>query len=137
SAAGLHSHDLVAHADFGTGGGGEALAELLSRSEPPTGVICSSDMMAIGALHEAARRGIRVPDELSIVGFDGIDAAKWSVPELTTVEQPITQIADTAVQTLQTLIEQPERTLPNSYYPPILRERASTGKPRARSVVRA
>jgi DNA-binding LacI/PurR family transcriptional regulator len=82
--------------------------------------------MAIGALHVAARRGLRVPDELSVVGFDGIDAARWSVPELTTVEQPIAQIADTAVQTLQTLIEQPGRPLPNSYFRPVLRVRAST-----------
>ena len=51
-----------------------------SRREPPTGVICSSDLMAIGALHEAARLGLRVPDDLSIVGFDGIEAAKWTEP---------------------------------------------------------
>ena len=82
--------------------------------------------MAIGALHEAARRGLQVPQDLSIVGFDGIAATKWSVPELTTVEQPITQIADTAVFTLETLIEHPDRQVPNSYYRPVLRKRAST-----------
>ena len=87
-------------------------------------------MMAIGALHAAARLGLHVPDDLSIIGFDGIDATKWTVPELTTVEQPIAQIADTAVQTLQTLIEQPGRPLPSSYFRPTLRVRASTGKPR-------
>ena len=99
-AAGLEPDGLVAHAEFGVEGGGSALGELLDRPDPPTAVICSSDMMAIGALHEAARRGLRVPDDLSIVGFDGIDATNWSVPELTTVEQPIAQIADTAVETL-------------------------------------
>lgn len=126
TAAGLDPSELIAYSDFSTEGGGHGLADLLDRPDPPTGVICSSDMMAIGALHEAARRGIRVPEELSIIGFDGIDAGKWSVPELTTIEQPIAQIADTAVQTLQTLIEQPERSLPNSYYRPLLRVRAST-----------
>jgi len=131
-AAGLDPDGLTAHADFSADGGGHALAELLDLPEPPTGVICSSDMMAIGALHEAARRGIRVPADLSVVGFDGIDAARWSVPELTTVEQPIAQIADTAVQTLQTLIEQPGRPLPNSYFRPLLRVRA-TSSPPARS----
>ena len=65
---------------------------------PPTGVICSSDLMAIGVLHEAARRGVDVPGELSVVGFDGIEATTWTVPALTTVEQPIAQIADTAVR---------------------------------------
>jgi DNA-binding LacI/PurR family transcriptional regulator len=110
-------------------GGMRALAWLLAQPDPPTGVICSSDMMAIGALHEAARQGLRVPDDLSIVGFDGIDATRWSVPELTTVEQPIEQIGDSAVQTLLTLIEQPGRALPSSYYRPHLRVRASTASP--------
>jgi DNA-binding LacI/PurR family transcriptional regulator len=137
TAAGLDPSELIAYAQFSTEGGGRGLAELLDRPDPPTGVICSSDMMAIGVLHEAARRGIRVPEELSIVGFDGIDAAKWSVPELTTVEQPIAQIADTAVQTLQTLIEQPERSLPSSYYRPLLRVRASTSAPGQRRKRRA
>jgi len=126
SAAGLDPDGLVAHADFGVEGGGSALGELLDLPDPPTAVICSSDMMAIGALHEAARRGLQVPRDLSIVGFDGIAATKWSVPELTTVEQPITQIADTAVLTLETLIEHPGRQVPNSYYRPVLRKRAST-----------
>jgi DNA-binding LacI/PurR family transcriptional regulator len=137
AAAGLEPDGLVAYADFQIEGGGRALGELLDRPEPPTGVICSSDVMAIGALHEAARRGLRVPVDLSIVGFDGIVATKWSVPELTTVEQPIAQIADTAVRTLQTLIEQPGQPQPNSYFRPVLRKRASTGplrpKPRARA----
>ena len=132
SAAGIDDEPaLTVHADFSTEGGGRALSKLLALPSPPTGVICSSDMMAIGALHAAARLGVRVPDELSIVGFDGIDAAKWTIPELTTVEQPIAQIADTAVQTLQTLIEQPGRSLPSSYFRPVLRARTSSGPPAA------
>jgi DNA-binding LacI/PurR family transcriptional regulator len=51
------------------------------------------------------------------------------VPELTTVEQPIAEIADTAVETLQTLIDDPDRSLPNSYFRPVLKKRASTGVP--------
>jgi DNA-binding LacI/PurR family transcriptional regulator len=138
TAAGLDPDGLTAYADFSTAGGMHGLAELLDLPEPPTGVICSSDMMAIGVLHEAHRRGLRVPDDISIVGFDGIEATRWSVPELTTVEQPIGQIAETAVQTLLTLIDQPERPLPNSYYRPRLRVRASTAAPmRRRSGVRA
>jgi DNA-binding LacI/PurR family transcriptional regulator len=133
--AGLDPDGLVSHADFEIEGGRRALADLLARPVPPTAIICSSDVMAIGALHEAVRQGLRVPDDFSIVGFDGIDATKWSVPELTTVEQPIAQIADTAVETLQSLIEQPERKLPNSYFRPVLRVRASTAAP-ARAAAR-
>jgi DNA-binding LacI/PurR family transcriptional regulator len=129
AAAGLEPDGLHAYEGFGIEGGGRGLAELLARPDPPTAVICSSDVMAIGALHEAARQGLRVPEDLSIVGFDGIDATKWSVPELTTVEQPIAQIADTAVETLQKLIEDPGRPLPNSYFRPVLKVRASTTAP--------
>jgi DNA-binding LacI/PurR family transcriptional regulator len=135
--AGIEPDGLVAYADFGIEGGGRALGELLDRRDRPTAVICSSDVMAIGALHEAARRGLGVPDDLSIVGFDGIDATKWSVPELTTVAQPIAQIADIAIETLERLIEEPGRSLPNSYFRPDLRVRASTGPLRSRSRARA
>ncbi len=128
-AAGLDSHELVAHRDFGVEGGRHALRDLLAREEPPTAVICSSDVMAIGALQEALRQGISVPNELSVVGFDGIDAATWSVPPLTTVEQPIHLIAETAVDALQTLIRDPHAALPNYLFRPRLRIRASTAAP--------
>lgn len=127
--AGLDADGLVAYAEFGLQGGGHALAELLERPDPPTAVICSSDVMAIGVLHEAARRGLRVPDELSVVGFDGIEASKWSVPELTTIEQPIDLIAERAVDTLQRLIAAPGSDHPSSYYRPALRVRSSTAAP--------
>jgi DNA-binding LacI/PurR family transcriptional regulator len=133
-AAGIEADGLVAHAGFGSEGGRAALAELLALREPPTGVICSSDVMAIGALHEAVRRGVRVPDELSIVGFDGIGATTWTTPPLTTVEQPIAEIADTAVETLQRLIEAPRRPVPNSYFRPALQVRDSTAAPSRRKL---
>jgi len=127
--AGLDPDGLIAHADFSVEGGRRAVAELLARPEPPTGVICSSDLMALGALLEAASRGVKVPDDLSVVGFDGIDATSWSVPTLTTVEQPIAQIADIAVTTLESLIEDPSRRLPSSYFRPELRVGGSTASP--------
>jgi DNA-binding LacI/PurR family transcriptional regulator len=128
-AAGLDSSELVAHADFGVEGGRRALRQLLARPAPPTAVICSSDMMAIGVLQEAQRVGVRIPEDLSVVGFDGIDATTWSVPPLTTVEQPIQQIAESAVDVLQTLIRDPGSTLPNLLFRPRLRVRGSTAAP--------
>jgi DNA-binding LacI/PurR family transcriptional regulator len=141
-AAGLSDGHLVAHAAFGVDGGSRALRELLERAERPTAVICSSDVMAIGAMREAHRQGLDVPGELSIVGFDGIDATRWTEPELTTVEQPIAQIADTAVKTLQSLIEEPGRAVPSSYFRPALHVRGSTAplapsRPKLRSRSRA
>jgi DNA-binding LacI/PurR family transcriptional regulator len=124
---------LVAYEDFSVDGGRAGLAALLALPEPPTGVICSSDVIAIGVLLEAHARGIRVPEELSIVGFDGIDATTWTQPTLTTVEQPIAEIADTAVRALQALIDEPETRLPSSYFRPVLRVRGSTAPPAATS----
>lgn len=127
--AGLETGGLVAHADFGVEGGRRAIRRLLELNAPPTGVICSSDMMAIGVLQEAHRQGARVPEELSVVGFDGIDATTWSVPPLTTIEQPIQQIAEAAVDVLQTLIRDPHASLPNLLFRPRLRVRGSTAAP--------
>jgi DNA-binding LacI/PurR family transcriptional regulator len=125
--AGVDPDGLVVHGgDFTVEGGREALRTLLASDSPPTGVICSSDLMAIGVLQEAAAQGLRVPDDLSIVGFDGIDAAAWTSPPLTTVEQPIEEIAETAVNALRTLIAEPEKPLPDYSFRPRLRVRGST-----------
>jgi DNA-binding LacI/PurR family transcriptional regulator len=128
--AGLEPDGLVAHADFSVDGGYDAGRELLASPEPPSGVICSSDQMAIGLLGAAHAAGLHVPEELSVVGFDGIEAAAWTRPPLTTVEQPITEIANTAVDALCALIDDP-RPLPHSYFRPRLHVRGSTGAPRA------
>jgi DNA-binding LacI/PurR family transcriptional regulator len=121
--AGLDGDGLVAHEDFGVDGGRRGLRRLLElpSGERPSAVICSSDLMAIGVLKEALAAGVRVPRDLSVVGFDGIDATTWTEPSLTTVEQPIDDIAETAVNALHSLIEQPKRPLPNFVFRPQLR----------------
>lgn len=95
--------ELVAHAPFGPEGGAAALAELLDRPDPrhrPTGVICSSDHMALGVLREARRRGLDVPGRLSVVGFDDIPLAACCAPALTTLAQPIEEMAAAAIDEL-------------------------------------
>jgi DNA-binding LacI/PurR family transcriptional regulator len=96
----------------------------------PTGVFCSSDLMAIGVLLEAAEHGLTVPQELSVIGFDGIEATAWTQPALTTVEQPIVDIARTAVEALKSLIDEPDQALPDYVFRPRLRVRSSTALPR-------
>jgi DNA-binding LacI/PurR family transcriptional regulator len=128
ASAGLEVDGLIAHADFSVEGGFRAGRELLAKREPPTGVICSSDQMAIGVLGAANEGGLGIPGELSVVGFDGIEAAAWTQPPLTTIEQPITEIANTAVDALRALIDDP-RPLPHSYFRPRLRVRQSTAAP--------
>jgi DNA-binding LacI/PurR family transcriptional regulator len=102
------------------------MGALLDKDDPPTAVICSSDLMAIGALREATTRGLRVPEDVSIVGFDGIEAAGWIDPPLTTVEQPILDIARTAVSTLRNLIGGQSGAMPDVQYRPRLRVGGST-----------
>jgi DNA-binding LacI/PurR family transcriptional regulator len=121
---------LVAHADFTVAGGRAALRELLSRDGGrPTGVICSSDLMAIGAVQEASAQGVRVPEELSVVGFDGIAAAAWTQPPLTTVEQPIEEIARTAIGALRGQIDRPDQRQPSYVFRPRLQAGRTTAPP--------
>jgi DNA-binding LacI/PurR family transcriptional regulator len=85
--------------------------------------------MAIGVLQEAAAQGLRLPGDLSVVGFDGIEAAAWTSPPLTTVEQPIEEIAETAVNALRSLIADPRKPLPDYSFRPSLQIRESTARP--------
>ena len=121
-AAGVDPDGLVAYTQFGVEGGRQAFRLLMgANGASPTGIICSSDLMAIGVIREARAHGLRVPDDLSVIGFDGIDAADWTEPALTTVEQPIDEIATTAVEALCALMESPHHALPNYVFRPRLR----------------
>jgi DNA-binding LacI/PurR family transcriptional regulator len=119
-----------ANGEYGVAGGRSAMSELLDRGEHrPTGVVCASDLMAIGALHESLARGLRVPHDVSIVGFDGIEAARWTQPALTTIEQPIVEIAETAVDALVSQIDDPQRDQPSYVFRPRLRRGATPAPP--------
>ena len=74
--------------DFSFEGGAKALRKLLSLPEQPTAIFCHNDMMAIGAIQEAKRLGLRIPQDLSVVGFDDIQFSQYCDPPLTTVSQP-------------------------------------------------
>ena len=78
-------------------GGVQALNRLLDLPDPPTAVVCSTDVLAIGALHAAHERGAWVPEQLSITGFDDIPVAAFSVPSLTTVRMPVREMVEQAV----------------------------------------
>jgi DNA-binding LacI/PurR family transcriptional regulator len=74
------------------------MAHLLTAADPPTAVFAQSDEMAIGALEAAREAGLRVPDDISIVGFDDHDMAAFA--SLTTVAQPALQQGETAAMLL-------------------------------------
>ena len=94
-------------------GGYEAMQAVLGRSPRPTAVFAASDQMAIGAFRAIAEAGLSVPGDISLVGFDDIDAAAYTAPPLTTVHQPFREMAARAVALLLQLIggsEEPEST---------------------------
>lgn len=96
---------LVRYADFCLEGGREAAAHLLSLPDPPTAIFAFNDGMAVGALQAAAARGLRVPADVSVVGFDDTVEAAITVPALTTVRQPLAELGRTAVSLLLRQIE--------------------------------
>ena len=78
----------IARGNFTYEAGANALEQLLALPQPPTAVFCHSDIMALGALSWAKRQGLRIPEDLSIIGFDNISLAEFCDPPLTTVSQP-------------------------------------------------
>jgi LacI family transcriptional regulator len=82
-----------------------AAEQLLDLSEPPTAIFAFNDNIAIGAIHAARARGVRVPEDLSVVGFDDVEHATIVTPELTTVRQPLAEMGRTAVSLLNRLLE--------------------------------
>jgi DNA-binding LacI/PurR family transcriptional regulator len=79
-------------------GGEEALRALLALPEPPTAVASSTDLAAVGVLHAAYNEGRTVPNELSVVGFDDLHLAAYTVPALTTLRMPIAEIVGEGVE---------------------------------------
>jgi LacI family transcriptional regulator len=96
---------LVEYGNFRVDAGREAGAALLSLPDPPTAIFAFNDSMAIGAMRAAAARGLRVPDDVSVAGFDDTIEATVVVPALTTVRQPLAELGRTAVSLLLRQIE--------------------------------
>ena len=111
--------------------GGMAAAEkLLTGAKLPTAVMCSNDVTAIGVLHEAYRAGLRVPDDLSVIGFDNIHLTQMTIPPLTTIQMSCFELAKAAVLALKAHVE--GTPAPKREYPIETRlvVRESTGFPR-------
>ncbi|MCL6548611.1 MAG: LacI family transcriptional regulator [Alicyclobacillus sp.] len=101
--------DDVWEADFTMEGGAAGLQGLLGRRPDLTAVFFASDLMAIGGLRYAAARGIRVPEQLAIVGYDDIDLVEFTNPPMTTVHQPRYEMGAAAADSLIGMLERGER----------------------------
>ncbi len=98
--------DYVEYGDFYVESGIASMTRLLALPEPPTAVFAASDLMAVGALSAAGREGVRVPDELAIVGFDDILLAGLTQPPLTTLRQDKQGLGVAAGEALLALMEE-------------------------------
>jgi DNA-binding LacI/PurR family transcriptional regulator len=96
--------ELVVHGDGKPEGGHQAMEQLLSLRHPPTAVFCYNDMSALGALRALYGHGIKVPDDLSLVGFDDLAIASYTSPLLTTVGQPKQQMGSMAMEMMLKLL---------------------------------
>jgi LacI family transcriptional regulator len=96
--------NLVTHGTFHYDEAYNLGLQLLERPRPPTAIFAASDVTAFGVMEAARAAGLRVPDELSIVGFDDTFIAAWSTPPLTTVHAPLRDMGRVAIRTLMRLV---------------------------------
>ncbi|WP_245930029.1 LacI family DNA-binding transcriptional regulator [Allonocardiopsis opalescens] len=104
--AGVPTDDaLVVEGDFSHESGYTGASRLLDLDDPPTAIFACSDTMAFGVYEAARVRRMRVPDDLSVVGFDDIPGARWTSPPLTTVRQPLVEMGLLAARTMLRLMD--------------------------------
>jgi LacI family transcriptional regulator len=123
--------ELVARGDFLHDQAYRATNELLALRDRPSAIFCANDIMAIGALNAARSAGVRIPEEVSIVGFDAIAMSQWDAFRLTTVRQPQAEMARAAVDRLEKRIATPDVRSERLVFATELLVGSSTGPPPA------
>jgi LacI family transcriptional regulator len=129
----LRAHDLPVHpsliryADFRQPGGSTAMQALLELPEPPTAVFVGNNLMTLGALQTLHERGLQIPSDMAIVGFDDMAWASSLQPPLTAVVQPTYEVGTTAAHLLLARLNDPQRPLQHVVLDTRLMVRASCG----------
>jgi DNA-binding LacI/PurR family transcriptional regulator len=109
-AAGIpHDPELVVHGDGKPEAAMRAMDTLLALTHPPTAVCCYNDMSALGAMRSIHMHGLRVPDDISVAGFDDLFIASYTQPPLTTVRQPMRRMGQMAMESLFKLMSGEEQ----------------------------
>lgn len=131
----LHGHGLPVRKDrivagnFGPEGGRIAMQQLLQLKNPPTAVFAANDPMAVGAYFACRDAGVRVPEDISIVGAGSIEGSNLPTPFLTTIDWPCKDLGRSAARMLLTTIANPEQASGETVFEPKLLVRASTAPP--------
>jgi LacI family repressor for deo operon, udp, cdd, tsx, nupC, and nupG len=126
----LQDDIIVKQGDFSIESGMNAAERLLSLPEPPTAIFCFNDEMAMGAIEAARRHGLKLPSELSVVGFDDIRFAQCADPPLTTIAQPMREIGEGTVRLLLDILSGNPIPPISITLPHHLQIRSSTAAPR-------
>ena len=126
-----YRQEYTTEGDFTREAGYEAMRRLLALPEPPTAVVCCSDMSAIGAIEAIREAGMSVPEDISVLGFDDIELAGYVKPALTTVRQDMIAIGRKAVELLDELITDETLAPPAEIVPTELIVRESCGPAKA------
>jgi LacI family xylobiose transport system transcriptional regulator len=121
--------DLVRTAALYVDGGYAAATDLLQLAQPPTAIFTANDLQAIGVYDAARRVRVRIPKDLSVVGFDDLAFVQWSTPPLTTVRQPLVDMGATAANLVMTLASGGRPEHARIELPTTLIERESTAPP--------
>jgi LacI family transcriptional regulator len=128
--AGLKFDERLLHeGDYHETGGQEALDALFETAQPFTAVVCANDEMAAGAMAAAHERGLEVPAELSIVGFDNAPISRYVYPKLTTVHYPIADMATMASRWVLKHVYEQKGLDVQQVFEPRLIDRDSVGRP--------
>ena len=122
--------NLIFEGDFNQTKGYEGAQYLLDLPSPPTAIFASNDVAAIGVMNGATSRGLSVPDDLSVIGFDDVPIAKVLTPKLTTIRQPLQEMGSVATQLLLDLIDKTKNTPESVILPIELIIRESTAPPK-------
>ena len=120
---------LLAFGNFQVDGGRDRARVLLAMDDRPTAIFAGSDLQALGVLDAARSLGLHVPGDLSVVGYDDLQLAQWSSPALTTVHQPLTQMAEEAARLVIRMSEEELESIPRMDLATRLVVRESTAKP--------
>ena len=128
----VHDPGLVRYGDFQHEGGFRCGGELLDLDDRPTAIFAGSDQQALGVYEAARRRGLLIPEDLSVVGFDDLPVARWLSPPLTTVRQPLIEMGRVAAEMLGHLIEGSRLRSQRMELSTDLLVRESTAAPRSR-----
>ena len=125
-----HDRLMTVSGDFSIASGVSGAERLLQSRTPPTAIFCFNDEMAMGVIDTAKRRGVKVPEQLSVVGFDDIRFSRHMDPPLTTVAQPMREIGEGCVRLLLEILSGQSLDPVSVTLPHELTIRGSTAPPR-------